>query len=151
MGLQFKLEESSFAGYLDDGAQYLAEVVDIKLQEKPFKDRVTNEPIRRVNFRFRLISDDEHDGTTIFGDTSTVFNTHPECRLRAWTEAILGQQLPANFELDTDMLIGGRCRIVVGRREFEKDGRNEIRNFVQAVNPTRENQAALAAAYEEPF
>jgi hypothetical protein len=151
MGLIFKLEESSFAGYIDEGTQCLAQIVDIKLQEKPFKDKVTNEPVRRVNFRFRLITDDEHDGTTVFGDTSTTFNTHPECRLRAWSEAVLGRQLPANFELDTDMLLDQRCRVVIGKREFEKEGRTETRNFVASVNPTRENQAALAAAYEEPF
>lgn len=149
MGLIFELEESEFAGYIDDGTRYAATVVSIKKREKPFKDDA-GQTIVRVEFHFKLIADDGHDGQDIWGDTSTRFNSHPECRLKQWAEAILGMHLAPHFRLDTDMLLDRHCFVVVGKKEWVKEGESKVRNFVRDVQPTTANAKALAEA-EEPF
>jgi hypothetical protein len=73
------------------------------------------------------------------------------CRLKAWSEAVLGMVLPPRFELDTDMLVDRRCIVIVGKKEWTKDGETKTRNFVREVHPTKENAKALAASMEEPF
>lgn len=151
MGLIFELEESEFSGYIDDGTRYAATVASIKKREKPFKDDA-GQPIVRVEFHFKLIADDGHDGQDIWGDTSTRFNSHPECRLKQWSEALLGMRLTPHFRLDTDMLLDRHCFVVVGKKSWEKDGETKYRNFVRDVQPTTANARALAEADEdEPF
>jgi hypothetical protein len=151
MGLILELEESEFSGYINDGTTYAATLVEEpKLKEKPFTDKDTGEKVKKFEFHFKLISDDGHDGQDIWGETSTRFNTHPECRLKNWSEALLGQRLPAKYKLDLDTLRDHKCIVVVGRRDYEKDGQAKSRNFVADVQPTR--AAAMAMAQEdEPF
>jgi hypothetical protein len=72
------------------------------------------------------------------------------CKLRAWSQEILNTQLEAGFVLDTDMLVGQRCRIVVGVKEYEKDGQTKVRNFVRDVmRPS--GGGVFGSADEEPF
>jgi hypothetical protein len=149
MGMIFELEESEFAGYIDDGARYAATVAGIKKREKPFKDD-NGQAIIRVEFHFKLIADDGHDGQDIWGDTSTRFNSHPECRLKQWSEAILGMHLAPHFRLDTDMLLDRHCFVVIGKKEWQKDGELKVRNFVRDVQPTTANAKALAES-DDPF
>lgn len=151
MGLSLELEESDFAGYIEDGAMYTAQVRNIKLVEKPYKDDDGN-PVKKIEFKFQLVSEDAHDGDDLWGETSTKFVLHPECKLKNWAEAILGQHLPAKFRLDTDDLLDRQCRIMVGKREYEKDGEKKTRNFVRDVIPTREAMTAMKAVEaDEPF
>lgn len=152
MGIILQLEESDFAGFIDDGQPYGATVVGVRLRDKPYKDDAGN-TVKKIEFHFKLVADDGHDGQDIWGETSTKFNSHPQCRLRAWSESILGMPLPPRFELDTDMLVDRRCIVVVGKKTYEKDGETKNRNFVREVLPTRENAKAIAAALEieEPF
>lgn len=151
MGMILELEESEFAGWIDDGVRYAATVAGIRLREKPFKDDA-GQPIKRIEFHFKLIADDGHDGQDIWGDTSTRFNSHPECRLKNWSESILGLRLPPHYRLDTDSLLDRHCFVVIGRKEWQKEGETKIRNFVRDVQPTTANAQALAASTaDEPF
>lgn len=152
MGLTLVLEESDFAGYIDDGEMFTATVRNVKLKEKPYKDDDGN-PVKKVEFKFQIIDDGPQDGVDIWGETSTRFNTHPACRLLNWSEAILGRRLPPQYQLDTDDLYDQQCRILVGKQEWEKDGETKFRNFVRDVIPTRESMAAMTAAEaaEIPF
>lgn len=143
MGIVFELEESDFAGFIDDGEIYLAQVVNIRLVDKPYTDDDGNK-VKRVEFKFRLIADDAHDGADMWGDTSTKFVKNPGCRLFTWAEALLGQQLPARYRLDTDILLDRQCRVVVGKKEWEKDGQARQRNYVRDVMPTREAMKTMA-------
>lgn len=94
MGLIFELEESEFAGWIDDGLRYPATVIGIKKREKPFKDDA-GQPIVRVEFHFKLIADDGHDGQDIWGDTSNRFNSHPECVVEGTEVLPIGHLLGA--------------------------------------------------------
>jgi hypothetical protein len=94
MGIVLELEESEFAGWIDDGARYAATVVGIRLREKPFKDDA-GQPIKKIEFAFKLISDDGQDGRDIWGETSTRFNSHPECVIEGTSVLPVGHLLGA--------------------------------------------------------
>jgi len=50
-------------------------------------------------------------GTKIYGSVSDQFSTHERNQLRRWTEAVLDMgPLREGFQLDTDLLIGRKCR-----------------------------------------
>lgn len=146
MGTAFELEESDFAGYIDDDTVMRATVVSVKVVEKTYKDDDGNN-VKKVEFKFAL-QDEEgpHDGTNVWGETGTRFNSHPDCKLKNWSQAILGQELPVGFRLDTDMLAANECKVVVGLKEYkDRDGNDKQRNFVKDVWPLQ----GLAA--DEPF
>lgn len=149
MGLVFELEESApLAAVIEDGEIYPARLVQTTVKERKFRDEP--EPVKRVNWRFQIESDDEQDGRDVWGETSTRFVTHPDCRLRVWSEALIGQRLPTGYRLDLDTLNDRRCRIIVGKREYQKDGETRFHNFVREVHPTREAFASMKNE-EEPF
>lgn len=148
----FELEESDFAGYIPDDEVKTATVVSVKLAEQNFVDD-DGKKVMKVEFKFKIIDGSVHDGTDIWGKTPTRFNTHPDCKLRNWAQAILGQSLPPKFRLDTDVLVGRDCRLIIGLREYEKDGQTKQTNYVKDVMPTADAMASMAAAVrsEEPF
>lgn len=147
----FELEESTFAGYLPEDDVKPAEVVAARLVEKPYKDDEGN-LVKKVEFKFSIIDrDGTHDGTNVWGETPPRFNTHPDCKLRNWASAMLGSELPVGYRLDTDLLVGKECRIVLGLKEYEKDGQQKQRNFVKDVIPSADAMAAMANPDEEPF
>lgn len=150
MGLVLELEESTFSGYIDDGTIYGAKIRDVRLVEKPYKD-ADGKPVKKIVFRFQLATDDDHDGEDLYGETSTRFVNHPDCRLFAWSEAILGMRLPPKYRLNTDDLIDRDCRVMVGKREYEKDGMTKQHNSVRDVIPSRQAMADLTAAEADPF
>lgn len=149
MGLVFELEESDFAGYIDDGEIYNAQLVMTNVQERTFQGEPN--PVQRLGFKFRIESDDAHDGQDLWGETSTKFVNHPGCKLKSWAESLLGQELPAGYRLDIDTLLDRRCRIIVEKREYadKKTGEQKTINRVREVHPTREAMVAMAEA--EPF
>ncbi len=147
----FEMEDTDFAGYLEDDSIVTATVVAVKTVEKPYKDDDGN-PVKRVEFKFSISDGSAHDGTNVWGDTSTKFVQHPECRLRNWSQAILGQELGVGYRLDTDLLVGHDCRINVGLKQYEQNGQPKQRNFVKDVIPSAAAINAMRAAPdEEPF
>ena len=145
MGLSLELEESDFSGYIDDDEIFPATLVEVKLVEKPFVDDKTGEKVKKISFKFRLDAEgDPHDGDFKWGETGTRFNTHPDCRLKNWAEAILGRELVKGYQLDTDDLLDQKCRVVIGRREYDKDGQTKIHNSVKDLMPSAENMQAFA-------
>jgi hypothetical protein len=146
MGTVLELEESDWAGYIPDSAVYPATVVSVGIKEMPWKDKDTGDIVRRVEFKFRLISDDAHDGVEIWGSTPVNFVDNENCKLKNWAEALLGRRLEPKYRLDLDTLVGQRCLVVIEKQTYEKDGREKFRNRVREVNPTRQNKEALIAA-----
>jgi len=147
----FILEESNFAGPIDEDEILPARVVGIKERGKPFKEDDGNE-IKRVEFSFVIETPEQpFDGQRIWGDTSTVFTNNPNCKLYAWSQELLGMELPAGFQLDTDTLVGQDCRIIVGKREWEKDGKQQTRNYVKDVIRAGAGASASVLPEEEPF
>ena len=57
MGIILELEESDFAGYIEDGEVYNATVRAIRQRETKLVDERTNEKVQRIEFTFKLIAD----------------------------------------------------------------------------------------------
>lgn len=149
MGEILELEESDFAGYIDEGEIFRAEVVGVRKIKKPFADEQGND-IFRMEFKFALDAPDTaFDGQNIWGDTGITFNTNPNCKLRNWAQEILGAELPPGFKLDTDSLVGMPVRVMVGLKKYTKKGETQERqhNFVSDV--MRVGDVSLND--EEPF
>jgi hypothetical protein len=152
MGLKFTLEETNYAGLIEEGSVYRAKLVDIS--EKTWTPREPGkEPNTRVEFRFKLITDDDdpHDGEDIWGNTSDKFVDHPNCKLKSWSEAILGMKIPPGYNLETDHLLSRECQVIIGVRQWVQNGEQREKNVVRDVMPTRENMARLIAEDNEPF
>lgn len=143
MGMIFELEESDFAGYIEDGSIYTAQLVQTTLKEVTFPSDPN--PQKRIGWKFRIESDDAHDGRDIWGETSVKFSKHPDCRLYSWSEALLGQELPAGYHLDLDTLLDRRCRVIIEKKEYtdKKTGEPKTINKVREVHPSRETLASM--------
>jgi hypothetical protein len=141
--VELTLEESSWVPIPDDTV-LVAEVVSIKEATKNFGEG----DVQRAEFKF-IVRDPagDYDGRWLWGDTPKSFTTDARCKLRLWVQEILGQELPPNFHLDTDELIGLTCRVAVGLRTYEKDGEKVHKNFVTDVMRLKTD----GTSYEEPF
>lgn len=146
----FELEESDYAGPMDDDSIFGAEVISVKLAEKPYhedKDDPTSPKVKKIEFKFVIQHPDSpFDGTNVWGETGTRFNSHPDCKLKNWAQEIMATEFPIGYSLNTDVLIGGHCRVIVGRREYQKNGEDKVANFVKDVLRSRD-----AMGDEEPF
>lgn len=126
-----------------------ANVLEIKGPvEMPYKDKETNEAIFKMEWTFKIASGEYADQRT-WGQTGIKFAHHPDCKLYAWTQEVLGVDLPAGFNLDTDNLLGLPCRIVVGVRSYTKTGETALtyRNYVKDVIRAE----STAGRDEDPF
>lgn len=138
----FELEESEYSGPIPEDTVLAAELVSCKIVEKPYVDD-DGQKVKKVEFKFVIQEEaSPWEGEHIWGETPTRFNTHPDCKLRNWTSVIANTEFPPGYRLDTDVLLGMKCRVVVGNREYEKDGEKKIHQFVQTVLPAREHAGA---------
>lgn len=111
----------------------VATLVNISKREKTNKD---NEKYTRLNWRFR-INDPESawDGQSIYGETSTSFVRHADCKFYAWAQMVMGFEFPSGFDIETDDLVEKECRIVTGRREYTSEGEPRVYVYVEDVMP----------------
>lgn len=107
-----------------------AEVVEVKLDEKPQQFVSGPDDTHRVSFHFK-VTEGSYKNRHLWGNTATWFTDSPKCKLRLWVQEILGvTELPEGFNLDLDSLKGRQVRLLVGNRE-KKDG--SIGDFVSQV------------------
>lgn len=139
-----------------------AEVLAVDEVEKPYKDDDGN-PVKKVEFTFGVQWNG--DDRKVWGETSTKWVYHSGCKLRQWSQEIFATDLPEEFVLNTDHLVGEKCQILVGLRTWEagsKDGRSwdaGSKNFVEDVKRAGSNAVAPVTAaepkrdepYEDPF
>lgn len=145
------LEEANYVGLIPEDEVLQARITNVSQRKKPFQAEDGSD-IWRMEFSFVIDQPDSpFDGSRIWGDTSTHFNSHPDCKLRAWTGEILGVDLQPGFVLDTDQLAGNRCRVVVGVKKYKKDGEDKERNFVRDVMRARESHVYAGVEGDEPF
>ena len=101
-----------------------AEVFNCERRETPFwidKEDHSKGKQEEISFRFKITELGEYNGRTLFGSTPIWFNTSPKCRLRLWTQEILGlDELTEGFEFDTDDLITMPVKVVVGHKVIRK-------------------------------
>ena len=147
------VEESNYLGPIPEDSVLAARIVGIKQNKKPFQNEDGSD-VWRMEFSFVIEDPDSpFDGTRIWGDTPTTFNSHPDCKLRAWAQEILGGiEMDPGYTLDTDSLIGMHCRVAVALKRYKKDGEDKEHNFVRDVMRARESHVYAGVDHdEEPF
>ena len=135
----FTLEESEVPEFevIPEGTIHPATIVSVEERETPWLID-DNDPSlgkkHQVSFRFQ-ISEGEHKGRTLFGNTPTTFTNHPDCKLRAWVQEILGQNgLPVGFNLDLEELVDLPVKVAVAHRtKRNADGTETIREYASDV------------------
>lgn len=132
------LEESTpQQGPIPDGAIFEAQCVSVKQITEKFVDKETGKQVERMEFKFVIQDEGDFADRPVWGKTSLIFSENENCKLRQWAEEILATEFPLGYQLDTDILVGNYCRIVVGAREYEKNGENKVANFVSDVMRSR--------------
>lgn len=136
----FELEESEWAGPIEDDTVFEAEVISVKQVVAPFKDKETGADIHQMEWKFTVVEEgSKWDGTPLYGKTGVKFNTHPDCKFKNWVVAVLAAEIDKGFRLDTDTLPGNRCRIVVSAEPYvDKKGEEKVANRVKDVMPSRD-------------
>lgn len=145
----FEMQEPAAREEFEGGPMADDDIHVAELTRTSFKNRKNRdgEEYRRVLWRFSIIdSDGDQDGRIVYGETGDKLVDHPDCKLKCWSEAILGKQLTkAEVErFNTDDLNDMKCRIVIGRDDYEKDGEQRTSYKVKDVLPA-------TSRYENPF
>lgn len=156
MGLTFQKEEAQDRPELEEEQKFLAVVKAIEGKDKTANN---GDKYRQIEWKFELSDPDgDQDERTIYGKTSDKFVDHPDCKLKNWTEAILGEILPIDERVDMDDVLDRECIAVIGVRMYTKDGDIEENTrryeFVKDVRPTKANAEKMKAQLldeEEPF
>lgn len=144
------LGESNYTGPIEADTILTAKVTGVNRKETPFFNDA-GEKQWKMEFAFVVDEPGEpHDSARLWGQTSENFVNNPNCKLYAWAQEILGTELEPGFALDTDFLVGNHCRIVVGLREYEKNGQPKSANFVADVMRAK-GGSVYAAVDDEPF
>lgn len=153
----YVLEESAYAGPIPEDEILAAEVTAVDLRQKPFNDKETGAEIWRLEFAFIVTEPGSAwEDQRLWGDTSTLFNSNPNCKLRAWAAELMeAEELGPQFRLDTDELIGLPCRVVVGQKPYidKLTQLEKRRNFVKDVIRAKAGVAPRQVVKEEdePF
>lgn len=132
------LEESEARPVIPHDTTLDVTILKCEVGESPFK-KDDGSPQQQVSFTFKVTEEGEYKDMYVFGNTPTTFSTHPDCKLRGWVEEMLGGgALPADFELDTEDLVGVDCRVNVAVRTRKgADGHSIVeKNYVQNVLPS---------------
>lgn len=149
-------------------------VRDAKIYTTKMIDKDTDEPVKRVKFKFEVVAPESwpgEDGTpilttyqdkddntrrrTFYGETSVAFTAHEKCRLYNWTLAIMGAKegLPTGFTLRKEndgtlsALLKKQCRIVLEVNEWD-DKKNPIEDDLtgEITYPKKRNNKVKAVA-----
>lgn len=130
---------------LPEGRKFLVTVEEAEVEPSPFlNDKNDPDSGKRdwVKFKFSVIDDnsmtdeeiEEYVGTPVWGNTSTAFYNHPDCKLRQWIMGILGvDDLPDDFKVDLEDLVGQVAGITVYHKEG-KTRTGEQRTYVNVAD-----------------
>ncbi len=132
---------------IPEGTILDVECLGLEKKTMPFKDDDGNDVVK-VEFSFRIV-DGEYENRRLWGQTSTVFSTHEDCRLYQWVKALLGvDDLQPNFTFRAAEMKGTRARAEVGTRTYTPRNSTEVKevNFVGDLMPARSNTAAAPAS-----
>lgn len=111
-----------------------AVIVEVKEIERKIK----GEDVKKISFKAKLSAPGtDWDGYHYTGEVFARLTEHPDNQFRLWVESLLGHELPVGYDLDTDKLVDMNCRVAIGYREYEKDGKQRWANFISDILPAR--------------
>lgn len=129
-----------------------ARLANVEVRSFSFENRETGvmEDVTKLRWDFVVLDEGDWKGKTIFGDTSTNFTNHPNCKAFNWVASLTGRQYEEGEDLDTDDLLGLPCRIIIGHKP-DKGGNIWMR--AKEVLPARAASATVVpqAPEEAPF
>ncbi len=123
------------------------DIVSARLQDVTMRTFTWDgEEVEKLKWTVVITDPGPWQGKELFGDTSTNFTVHPNCKAYNWAKALTGKSYDNGEELDTDDLLGLPCRVMIGHKK-DKGGTTWMR--VREVLPSR--GAASQAPVENPF
>lgn len=127
----------------------VVEECEVRAFDEAFRRQWNVQDTHEVSFRFRVKGGD-YDNRVVFGSAKPIFEDDPDCRLRLWTQELMGvDTLPDNYVFDTDDLVGRSGRILV-RVHTKQNG--EQTNKVKEVLRAENQPVGTERVYdEEPF
>ena len=162
---KFTVEETGGGDFLTLPADTIIPVIVDSIEERNVPGKDGGSGWDKLNFRFKILDlpdalQEQYGvlvGSTIFGSVSARLTTHPDNKLRQWSEALLDLgELDSGFELDTDMLVGRKARAVVGlwTRKSDNTVNHQIVGLLPVAPTPVGGSAASAASFfddEPPF
>ena len=129
------------------------DIVNVQLSDVELRTFTwQGDDVEKLKWTFIIKDPGPWQGREIWGDTSTNFTAHPNCRAYNWVAAITGRQYGPSEEFDTDELVGMPCRVLVMHKKDTKvEGRKWMR--VREVLPAQGIAASTAVVPpgEAPF
>lgn len=123
-----------------------ATVEAVEERDHPFFKDDDGNPQRTVNFTFALEGEEYGKNRRLWGETPTTFTTHPDCKLRSWTQEILGgNELDVGFKLNTDALVGAKVRVVVGYEEWDSKRNPGTRDWKNSIKDVIHSRSSVGA------
>ena len=150
---KYTLEEAQEFAVLPVDAVISVQCTEINEKQVPGKDG--KEGWVKLEFTFTIDSVPSAlgesatalEGSKIWGSVPARFTTHPDNKLRQWTEALLGMQLQEGFELDPDILLNRKARAVIG--QYQKNT-GSFQHQVKGLLPLVQSAAAAPVVTPAP-
>lgn len=99
----------------------VVEDVQLRPLREDFRLKYNVEATHEFNFRFR-VQDGPYAKRVVFGSAKAEWDDGPGCRLRLWAQEIMGvDSFPADYEFNSDHLVGQACRITI-KNYNKRDG-----------------------------
>lgn len=123
-------------------------------------DRQTGEmkTSSKLVWTWRILStnaDGDYAGRTVRGECKAKLSNRDDNRFRAWTEALINQEIPVGMRIDTDDLIGLSADVVIGIEPDRKDPLKKWNRVTDVIPATsRPGPAGPRGAFqsaEPPF
>jgi hypothetical protein len=123
------------------------EIVNVRLSAVERRDfQWEGEDRKRLRWEFMVTDEGPWKGKMIWGETSTNYVAHPNCKAYNWAATFLGHQPDVSEGLDTDDLIGLPCRILIYHKT---DGQG--RTWMRAKEVLPPKAAPVLGPQDAPF
>ena len=115
------------------------EVVEVEIRDIPehIRSQYKIQDKQEVSFHFKVV-DGPYKNRHLWGNAKPRWDNSPDCRLRVWTQEILGEDsLPDEYQFDTDTLQGLQARVLV-RNRIAKDNsvKDGVGDVMRSLTPT---------------
>lgn len=112
-------EEGTPFVIVPEGMFVNAKVVSIEENEFVYGEKTIN----NLKWKFEITESGPFEGYFVWDQTSPKFTIDPASKLYEWATAILGRTFDIGEQFDTDHLINQKCKIMVGHKKPDADGK----------------------------